>query len=92
MPPQELRYQGRRKARRDRVHRGLLQPQEAALDLRVQGAGGDHGRVLRTHGAQVGDGADGGVGPRAFVSEILTQVRRSNGRGRSDVSGGGCDE
>ena len=70
----ELRHQGRRQARRDRVHRGGLQPKKAPLYHRLPGAGTGHGILLRADQAGRRGASHGRVIPQASVSEILTQV------------------
>ncbi|WP_369692615.1 DDE-type integrase/transposase/recombinase [Senegalimassilia anaerobia] len=65
---------GTRQACGDRVHRGVLQPPQAPLDDRLQGAGRGYGRALRTHSAQARRAPHGRLISRARVSEILTQV------------------
>lgn len=65
---------GARQACGDRVHRGVLQPPQAPLDDRLQGAGRGYGRALRTHSAQARRAPHGRLISRARVSEILTQV------------------
>ena len=66
--------QGLRQACVDRVHRGTLQPRQAPLDDRLQGAGRGYGGFLRTHGAQARRASHGRLIPRARVSKILTQA------------------
>ena len=58
----------------DRAHRGTLQPPQAPLDDRLQGAGKGYGGFLRTHGAQARRASHGDLIPRARVSKILAQA------------------